>query len=142
MPSVKDLSPDIPSNIVINPNDPELEIQFTLGYDTVSCNCGNGDCFTQCGSDTGTIATFVDNLNSKTVTLPYGIFKWEEDKLILFADDSITQYQFSLKVTLQLEDYPNTEGRSYDVNVTIAPEKLTKFAFGYTNSSTTINLSE
>lgn len=62
MPSAGNLAPNIPNHIFLNHDDADIQIDFILGYDTVSCNCGNADCFTQCNSDTDIIVKFTDNL--------------------------------------------------------------------------------
>lgn len=50
MPNGVDVTPKIPENLVISPNEAAVSIEFILGYDTVSYNCGSGDGLSFCGS--------------------------------------------------------------------------------------------
>lgn len=53
MPNIDSLTPDIPENFIVTIGAQAESIKFTLGYDTISCNCGLADCLSFCDSQNG-----------------------------------------------------------------------------------------
>lgn len=141
MPNAPLLTPNIPSSIILNEGDPIVTIPFTLGYDTVSCTCGNADCFTECNSDTDMTAKFTDNLTGLDITDSCKILKWNDGTLEIMYDEN-SPGDHSISVSLILKSYPTAEPRSYNVFVTIVlpivyTTEYETVVSGYANDTTT-----
>lgn len=73
---------------------------MTLGWDTVSCNCGTADCYSFCNSDFDMEVVFRDNNSGETIAS--GLFKWLSPNVVIEATSSDDIGSYSVKVTSQL----------------------------------------
>lgn len=138
------VTPTIPESLIVYPGGESVKIKFEYGYDTVSCNCGAGDCISYCDSVNDMVPVFTDTIAKKTVTLPHGVYSWSNQNLVIQASSDETQTEHSLEVSLTLGSNPSVEGRKYTVPVTVQVPKtleaLTTVASGVAGATSEFNL--